>query len=306
MYDIIIIGAGPSGLSAALTAHKNNLNYLLLERGKMANTIRNYPKNKQIVLDYIRKAKPLRGDLWFKDTTKEELVEKWNNIVKENKINIKEHEDVVDIKKDNCFVIKTNKNQYESKKVVLAIGIMGNPRKLGIKGEENVFHRLDDPSKYENKRILVIGGGNSAVEASLSLSEKNKVTLSYRKPSFFRLTETNQKNINENKNIEIIFESNLLEIKENKAKLEVNGKEKEKSVDYIFILIGFNIPRKFLENLDIRMENNKPILNEKNECSVEGMYLIGDISGEGNMQIVNAINQGYDIVNHIKDEIDYL
>jgi putative YpdA family bacillithiol system oxidoreductase len=302
MYDIIIIGAGPSGLSAALTAHKNNMNYLLLERGKTANTIHNYPKEKSIVLDYIKKAKPLRGELWFRDTTKEELIEKWNALAKEKNMNINEHEEVVSIRKNKHFVVKTNKDQYESKKVVLAIGMMSNPRKLGIKGEEqnNVLHRLDDPAKYQHKRILVVGGGNSAVEAALSLSEKNKVILSYRKPSFFRLTEINQKNINENKDMEIVFESNLLEINENKAKLEVGGRKKETEVDYVFILVGFNIPRKFLESLDIKMENNKPVLDRNRESSVKGMYLIGDVSGEGSMQIVNAINQGYDLITHIK------
>jgi len=293
MFDVIIVGAGPAGLSACLEAKKNSLNYLCLEQNKIASTIRNYPKGKKIHKDYMNVNVEKKGSLFFDEISREELIEKWEEVVKSEELKIKENENVLDIKKLNEGFLVVGSEEHETKNVVLAIGRMSSPRKLGTEGEDqdNVFYNIGDYGKYKDKNILVVGGGNNAVEAALLLGKNNNVTLSYRKPEFFRLTKENQEEIKKS-NLNIIFESNLESINGKEINLNVKGEIKKLEFDYVFILVGFNLPIKFLDSVGVKVE-------DKIESNIKGIYLIGDIKVVRN--IIYAINDGKKVIEMIKN-----
>jgi len=300
MYDIIIVGAGPGGLNSALECEKAGIKYLVLEQGGIGQTISNYPQNKNCQVNYGGNTEGSQGLLFFEEIVREELMEKWGDISKD--LNIKVQEPVKNVVKEgDIFKVTTNQAEYEAKKVILSIGVFGAPNKLAIDGEcqANVFHWLKNPKQFNDSKILVIGGGDSAVEAAMMLAENNNVTLSYRKEAFFRLTEKNAKDIEESK-VNVIFKSNLKEIKDNNVKLDVSGEVQDLEFDYVFILLGFNMPKKFLENIGIELEENKPVLDGY-ESNIKGLYLIGDIAKKGSFNIINAINQSHELIEVLKD-----
>ncbi len=175
LYDLIIMGAGPAGLSAGLRAKELSLDYIILEGKKTCNLfLEGYPAGK-CVTDFPKNT-PLKGNFWFQECGVEKIVDEWVKIAK--KLNVKENEEVVSVKKESeKFLIFTNKETYEAKNVILAIGKEGKPRTLGVKGEElgKVFYKLKDPKKFNGKDILIVGGGDSAVDIALLLCEKNRV-----------------------------------------------------------------------------------------------------------------------------------
>src|SRR3989337_4571935 len=169
IYDVIIVGAGPAGLSAAGRAQKSNLNYLLLEKGVIANTIDYYYQKYKYVMSQPMSIKR-RSDIPFEAGSREQVLERWNDYVSKEKLRIKSNEPVnAIIKKDGHFEVKTPSSLYSSKKMVLAIGKIGNPRKVGAPGEDlkHISDRLDDPTKYSNQDILVVGAGDAAAEVAL-------------------------------------------------------------------------------------------------------------------------------------------
>jgi len=263
VYDVIIIGAGAAGLNAALQARERGMRYLVLEKEKIANTIENFPQGKWVYAE--PDSHPPKGKLWLDGASKEDLIQRWHQIIEENELAIHTEEGVTGCqKKDGIFHVTTEKGEYRSKRVVLATGQRGNPRKLKVPGEdsERVYHRLYSPKKYKNENILVVGGGNSAVEAAITLSEQNKVYLSYRSGEFSRIFKDNEKKLKEQiaaGKIEVIFHSNVTEFGEKEATLQIeeDGKKERRSVryDHAFVLIGAEVPRKFLKSLGLKMEN---------------------------------------------------
>ncbi len=302
MYDLVIVGAGPGGLNSALECEKAGLKYLVLEQGIIANTISKYPQNKNCQVNYGGNSEGNKGLLFFEEMVREELMNTWAKIGKD--LNIKENEPVKDvIKEGDFFKVFTNKGEYEAKRVILAIGVFGAPNKLAIDGEcqANVSHWLKNPKDFSNKKILVVGGGDSAVEAALMLSKSNDVTLSYRKDAFFRLTDKNASDITASR-VNVIFKSNIVHIKDDEVRLDIDGEIKDMRFDYVFILLGFSMPKDFLERIGVKLEEGKPAL-EGYESSVKGLYLIGDVAKKGKFNIINAINQSHEIIEVLKDEL---
>ena len=257
--DVIIVGAGPAGMSAALTAIQNDLSYTLLDQQEPGGTILQYPRKKVVMAHNLEI--PLYGRLKRDEYSKEELLDIWQAIIRKYKINyFAQHRMQAVVKPNGYFKVITNQGDYEGRKVILAMGRRGTPRKLGVPGEESskVAYQLIDAQSYTNHRILVVGGGDSAVEAAIGLARQkgNKVTLSYRKNKLFRIKKKNEDRINEmikSKKITSIFNSNVIEIKEKSVVL----KQTEKNImeipnDYVFIFAGGIPPFKMLKEMGIQ------------------------------------------------------
>ncbi|TDI88147.1 MAG: FAD-dependent oxidoreductase [Caldithrix sp.] len=263
LLDVVIIGGGAAGLNAALQANERGMKSVVLEKEKIANTIENFPEGKWVYAE--PDTQPPKGKLWLDGATKEDLIQKWHQIIDENRLDIRKEEGVERVeKKDGVFHLKTSKGEYRSKRVVLATGQRGNPRKLNVPGEDqrHVYHRLYSPRKYKDENILVIGGGNSAVEAAITLSEQNKVYLSYRKGEFGRIFKDNERELNEQiaaGKIEPIFHSEITQFDEKAATLKINRGSSDESrtipCHHAFVLIGADVPRRFLKSLGLKMEN---------------------------------------------------
>ncbi len=259
-YDLIIVGAGPAGISAVLTAAKYNLKYLTIEQESLGGTVFNFPRAKIVMTSPMDL--PLHGKVHLAETSKLELLELWGEVLGKNGISINEQEKVISIEKvERQFVVKTSKETYRSKAVLLSIGRRGSPRKLNVPGEhkQKVYYKLLEPELIHNLNILVVGGGDSAIESALLLAdEKNYVTISYRNDSFSRLKPKNLERISEaihSKKINIIFNSNVKEIDDNEVVLKLNNSNSEKILknDLVYIFAGGELPSQFLEKIGIKI-----------------------------------------------------
>jgi putative YpdA family bacillithiol system oxidoreductase len=258
-YDVIIVGAGPAGLSASLTALQHGLHYLTLEQGEVASAIRNYPRHKFLMAEPTEM--PLYGNLYIGDGTKESLLKVWEAIVANTGVRIQTQERVESIRRENALLnVETSKAVYPARHVVLALGKRGTPRKLDVPGEESgkVAYRLIEADSYEDKDVLVVGGGDSAVEAALALSKasRNRVTLSYRGRRFDRARERNRNMLQEAERqgrIRILLDSNVTEIKPDSVRLTAEGGEVSLPNQYVFILIGGESPEAFLRKIGIEI-----------------------------------------------------
>lgn len=259
-YDIIIVGAGPAGISASLTAAKHNLKFLTLEQDTIGGTVMSFPRSKIVMTSPMDL--PLWGKVKLFQTSKIELIELWRNVLEKNKIKINEEEKVEKIERiDDYFKVTTNRNEYSTNGILLAIGRRGSPRKLGVPGEnkEKVFYRLLEPELIHNQNILVVGGGDSAVESAMLLAdESNNVTLSYRGENFARLKPMNYERINhyiKKKKINVILNSNVKEIFDDSVELLVGPEQKIVKLknDLVYVFVGGILPTAFLESIGIKI-----------------------------------------------------
>ena len=258
VYDVLIVGAGPAGISASLRAIEHKLNYLTLERDEIGGTVAKYPRQKLVITSPVEF--PMYGKFKKMQLSKEHLLAFWDMILHRADFNVSTGEKVEDIKKDEggIFTLHTANNQYRAHSVVLALGRAGEPRKLGVKGEElpKVMYRLIEADHYINKKILVIGGGDSAVEAAMGLANQtgNQVTLSYRGDRFSRIKERNEKRIEDclrTGRVKVFFKSNPVEFKPESAVLEVNGILQEIPNDFVWIFAGGTPPNDFLRKIGV-------------------------------------------------------
>ncbi|MGB9663670.1 MAG: NAD(P)-binding domain-containing protein [Ignavibacteria bacterium] len=272
-YDTIIVGAGPAGISATLNAKHHGLKYLTLEQDTIGGTVYSFPRQKIIMTSPMNL--PLYGKIKLTETTKDELLNLWYKIFDKYSIKINETEKVLDIKKEeNVFKVYTNKSIYNSASILLAIGRRGSPRKLNVPGEdkEKVFYKLLDPELIKNKNVLVVGGGDSAIESALILiNEGNKVTLSYRGEKFSRLKEKNFQLIHDtiaSKKITVFFNSQVKQIFDEYVELNIGDNDTIKIPnDLVYVFIGGELPNQFLEKIGIKITKKygEVILSHKNE-----------------------------------------
>lgn len=258
--DLLIVGAGPAGISASLTAKKHKLKFLTLEQDTLGGTVFTFPRSKIVMTSAMDL--PLFGKVKLHETSKSELLDVWNKALDKNTISIKENTKVETIESENnYFNINTiGGDQYTAKTILLAIGRRGTPRKLNIPGQdtEKVAYRLLEPEDIQGKDIMVVGGGDSAIESALLLSDQNKVTLSYRKDVFQRIKPKNSERINEaiKKNlVDVRFNTNLVEINKEEVIL-TNGKEGEKiniKNDLVYIFAGGELPTEFLQKIGLKI-----------------------------------------------------
>lgn len=260
IYDVAIIGAGPAGLAATLQAEKDKLRYITIEQEDIGGTILTYPRQKLVMTQPM--VIPLYGKYKYREIRKEELLALWGDIVKRTGIGVNTHEKLERAERQNGhFLLHSSKGEYLARRILLAIGRRGTPRKLGVPGEHSskVAYKLIEPGQYKNRSLLVVGGGDSAVEAALALSEQKgtEVTLSYRREAFSRIKTKNQERIDaaaQAGRVRLLFSSNLREIRPDSVLLEWKGKEQETVNDYVFIFAGGELPTKFLQQLGIQIE----------------------------------------------------
>jgi len=257
-YDLIVVGAGPAGIAATLTAKKLRLKTLTLEQDTLGGTISSFPRSKIVMTSPMEI--PLHGKVKLYETSKTELLELWTTILNKNEIEIVENAKVDSIVHgDHQFEITAqNGDKYSATKVLLAIGRRGTPRKLNVPGEhlEKVAYRMIEPELIQKKNILVVGGGDSAVETAMMLADENKVTLSYRGDVFQRIKPKNSnhiKNYQDQNKIKVLFNSTIKSIEEKVVTLKFNNEEEQViENDLVYIFAGGELPTQFLEKIGIK------------------------------------------------------
>jgi len=259
-YDLIIVGAGPAGISASLQAKKLKLSALTLEQDSLGGTVFTFPRKKIVMTSPMDI--PLHGKVKLRETSKMELLDLWNEVLGKNEIEIKEMAKVESIVSDaNRFIVETTNNEkYTCRKVLLSIGRRGTPRKLNIPGEisTKVAYRLLEPELIDHKKIVVVGGGDSAIETALLLTGQNQVTLSYRGESFARIKPGNNVKIKEAMSanlIDVRFNTSLKSIEEDHVKIAdlVTGEVTDLENDQVYIFAGGELPTQFLEKVGIKI-----------------------------------------------------
>ncbi len=259
-FDLVIVGAGPAGISASLAARKLNLKAVTLEQDSLGGTVFTFPRKKIVMTSPMDL--PLYGKVKLYETSKTQLLDLWNEVLGKNEISIQENTKVEQItSQGNAFLIQTSDNkQFTTQKVLLSIGRRGTPRKLNVPGEVStkVAYRLLEPELITNKKIVVVGGGDSAIESALLLADQNQVTLSYRGDAFGRLKVGNSKNIKDaidNQRIDVRFNTNLKSIEEDKVWItdSISGETKALENDFVYIFAGGELPTQFLEKVGIKI-----------------------------------------------------
>jgi len=259
-YDLVIIGAGPAGISASLTAKKHQLRFLTLEQDTLGGTVFTFPRSKIVMTSPMDL--PLHGKVKLTETSKPQLLDFWKKVLEKNSISIKENSKVESIISENGhFRIETlTGDQYISKFVLLSIGRRGTPRKLGVEGEtlEKIAYRLLEPEEIKGKEIMIVGGGDSAIESALLLADQNKVTLSYRSEVFSRLKPKNNEKIREaiaKGLIEVLFNTIPVKIEKDSVTLSTNkeGEQMKINNDLIYIFAGGELPTEFLKKAGIKI-----------------------------------------------------
>lgn len=260
MLDVAIIGAGPAGISASLAAIERNLRSVTLEQDTLGGTVAHFPRGKLVMTQPAHL--PLIGKVKFREVSKEKLLDFWRGVEKKTGLRINYNERVHKIVRLNGgFEVSTTRAVYHSRSVLLAIGRRGTPRKLGVPGEEQekVVYRLVDAEQYRGQNVLVVGGGDSALETAASIAEEpgTTVTLSYRSEAFSRAKLKNRKRVeaaNETGRLEILLKSSVVRIEPKHVEIEQMGRHRSIANDAIIVCAGGILPTGFLKSIGIEIE----------------------------------------------------
>lgn len=261
-YDIVVVGCGPAGLAAALNAREKGLRYLVLEKEDVGGTVRNYPRKKLVMTTPL--VLPGYGRIDRNEIVKEELMAVWEEVVRTCEVHVRTFETVTDVERreGGGFTVISGKGRYSARRVLLAIGRRGVPRTLNVPGEDTpkVSYALQDPELFEEDEILIVGGGDSAVEAALALAEQRgtRVHVSYRKDRFSRIKPGNRERIEQavaDGRLDIHWKTNVTSIHPDRVTMEADGGySMELPNDYVFVFIGGTLPTGFLRRCGVEID----------------------------------------------------
>jgi thioredoxin reductase len=259
VLDLVIVGAGPAGLTAAAAARERGLSHVVLEQeGDLGGAIFHYPRRKLVLVQDVEV--PILGRLREGEYAKEDLLALLQDLCRRGDLRIRFGERVQGLERDGgVFSVRSTSGVTLSRFVVLAMGRRGTPRKLGAPGEElpKVMYQLADAESYQQQRILIVGGGDSAVEAALGLARQrgNRVTLSYRREKLVRIKKKNESRIAElfaSRRIEGAFNTDVQEIAPAFVRLKTPDGARELPNDYVFVFAGGEPPFELLRRMGIR------------------------------------------------------
>lgn len=310
-YDVVVIGAGPAGLSAAIQVQQHDKSHIVLEAGpSIAGTIQAFSKGKWIMAEPI--TIPKRSALNFEASTREDLLEDWQTQIDDHALNVRYNSRVEKISgtKGNFTITLTTGEEFFAQNIIMAFGVQGRPNKLSpeIDPEWQTQYYIPQDADWEKKRILVLGSGDSAVEEALMLSRKNKVIMLNRGDDFGRCKGANKANINEaikSGRIICMYHSQIKRISSDEtgaviARFSEQDKAKKVTVDIVLARIGTLAPSKVLEELGLTLDmanESQARISEYGESSIPGLYLVGSLSGQA--LIKQGMNQGMIAVEHL-------
>ncbi len=264
VHQVLVVGAGPAGLASTLACMEADLDVVCLDQEDAGGTILQYPRRKIVMTRPFEL--PIYGRVMLNEVSKESLLELWERVMAQTGLSVRAKVKVESMARDDdgVFVVQTSAGEIKAHRVVLAIGRRGTPRKLGVPGEDgaNVAYRLLEPENYANTRCLVVGGGDAAVEAAMSLGDAGAtaVRLSYRRDSFGRIKPKNQERLDAAVaagTVELVMSSTAKEIRSDGVTMDVSGEPQELDNDYVFVFAGGVLPTKFLEASGVEVRTFK-------------------------------------------------
>ena len=273
MLDVVIVGSGPAGLSAGLEALRSGLRYVVLEQGDLSDTIFRYPRHKLLLAEPVRM--PMYGDLWVADASKESLLKVWRGIIERTGLEVRTGRRVgAIVPVEGGFEVEAGDEVVRARRVVLAMGRRGNPRRLEVPGEElpKVFYDIVEMEAFAGGRVLVVGGGDSAIESAVGLASQpgTEVSLSYRGEAFARIKERNRAKIEAERargRVNLMLRSQVREIRPECAVLDLAGQTHIQPNDYVIVRIGGDPPFAFLRQLGVRIVTKEVALAPSSESA---------------------------------------
>ncbi len=260
-FDVLIVGCGPAGISAGLSAIENKLRYKIVEQeDSLGGAVYHYPRQKIAMTAPVDLA--IIGKVKFAEVEKEKLLEFWLDVVQKTglAVSFRERMEAIE-KKGNHFVVTTSKGSYTSKTVLLSMGRRGTPRKLEVPGEEQakVVYRLTEPAQYAGQSVLVVGGGDSALEAAITLSEQagTQVILSYRSAAFSRVKQKNRQRLEEQQRggqLKVMLNSSVKCILADEVEIECDGQIDRHPNDAVIVCAGGLLPTPLLQKIGIQFD----------------------------------------------------